>query len=747
MNLWERYGHLSRLIKAHGIESGLRGWMYEIPEAGTSDEEAWDIYPAKIAMAIAYYEFHEFWRRPRVATAAGCEWLKAHDAKYIALLRTRNFPAELIKCHEELCRVVQAREMNSISPGGSGNSSTEADFLDEIFKKSAPTMKSRDELMRLGKEYLVKSEQQRLESVVPRYEDDPIRQAYSECDLERQIERINEDIDSAYRHHKKSLDPPLTREHLDLIRVADAKFFTELGEKEYPNLLKDYALDRINSHEISCFNIRSLDENKFSSPDVEQGAPPDTPEPDYATVIKRLAQLSSMAYDRERTLIAKELGVRTSTLDVEVKAARENSTQGTLPYNTVDPWSDPVDGEELLTEITTTVRRFIVCSLDTAYAITLWIAFTWFIDIVQVAPIATITSAEKRCGKTTLLSLLNRLTARAIPASSISPAALYRAVQAWQPTLLIDEADAFLKDNEELRGIINSGHTRDTAFVIRCVGDEHKPEKFSTWGAKVIAGIGRVADTIMDRSIIIELRRKLPGEKVDRIRCADPDLFESLAAKLARFSKDNSEKVRTARPPLPESLNDRAQDNWEPLLAIAMVAGGDWLNIGTAAAEKLSCDDPDNKTIGSELLADILETFETKMVARISSADLIKHLCADEEKPWATFNKGFPIKPRQISSRLKGYGIQSKTIRTGCGETPKGYERDQFNDAFSRYLSATPLSIRNNDTMATSKGLSVADGVSVNGDRIESATPKTTTSIDVAVLRIESPPFDDDLPF
>ena len=84
-----------------------------------------------------------------------------------------------------------------------------------------------------------------------------------------------------------------------------------------------------------------------------------------------------------------------------------------------------------------------------------------------------------------------------------------------QPTLLIDEADSFLKDNEEMRGILNSGHTKTAAYVIRNVevGGEHKPTRFSTWAPKAIATIRALADTLEDRSIVVTLQRKSPGPR------------------------------------------------------------------------------------------------------------------------------------------------------------------------------------------------------------------------------------------
>ena len=198
--------------------------------------------------------------------------------------------------------------------------------------------------------------------------------------------------------------------------------------------------------------------------------------------------------------------------------------------------------------IASTVRRFIVCDAETADAVALWVAMTWFMDVVQIAPLAVITAPEKRCGKSLLLFLLGRLSCRPLTASNISPAALFRCIDAWNPTLLVDEADAFARENEELRGLLNCGHTRDGAYVVRTVGDDHTPRKFNTWGAKALAGIGKLADTLMDRAIVLELRRKLPHEQVERLRHAEPDLFETLAEKLARFAEDYRDEVRQARP-------------------------------------------------------------------------------------------------------------------------------------------------------------------------------------------------------
>ena len=168
--------------------------------------------------------------------------------------------------------------------------------------------------------------------------------------------------------------------------------------------------------------------------------------------------------------------------------------------------------------------------------------------------------------------------------------------------MILDEADTFLRENEDLRGLINSGHTRSTAFVIRCTGDNHEPTSFHTFGAKLLAGIGNLPETIMDRAVVLRLRRKKPDEKMERIRKTPDALFDELCRKQARFSTDHSKTIADANPTIPENLNDREQDNWEPLLAIADAVGGHWPETARCAAVELSQNEDDQSSIAIQLL-------------------------------------------------------------------------------------------------------------------------------------------------
>ena len=407
--------------------------------------------------------------------------------------------------------------------------------------------------------------------------------------------------------------------------------------------------------------------------------------------IARLAALKPMEYDRVRREEAKALGVQAKTLDDLVKAARSADGEGRKsPFPEIEMHPDPVDPAELLNEVSETIRRFIVLDKEQADAAALWVAHTYLTDVAEVSPIAIINAPEKACAKTLLQTVLGRMSYRPLPASNASPSAIFRAIEAWKVTLIIDEADTFFRDNAELHGMVNAGYKRD-GFVLRseATGDSFEPKAFSVYGAKSIAGIAlekHLPDATMSRGIVLNLRRKLPHESVLRMRQADSGLFEVIAAKMARFADDYAKELRQARPHLPEKLSDRAQDNWEPLLAIAECAGPDWLQRATEAALKLSVASEQSSSAGNELLADIQQILEARQNPKISTADLIELLVSDDEKSWATYNRGKPISPRQLSRQRAVYGIKSKTVRLGQNNTPKGYERSQFDDAFSRYL-------------------------------------------------------------
>lgn len=368
-------------------------------------------------------------------------------------------------------------------------------------------------------------------------------------------------------------------------------------------------------------------------------------------------------------------------------------------FPAVEPWPDHVDGAELLDEITETLGRFVVADRSTLQAAALWVVFTWFTDVVRVSPIANITAPQRRCGKTVLLSTMGRLAYRPLQGSSISPSALYRSIDKWQPSLLIDEVDAFLKASDEARGILNSGHTRSSAYVIRCVGDDFEPKRFSTWGAKALCGIGAIADTLADRSIPLRLQRKLSGEDREPYDDSKAEPWESLRTLVARFALDNRGSVANARRVRIKGLNDRANDCMEPLLAIAEAAGRHWPETAVKVALAIFGAEEETPSIDVELLADIKAIFDARQADSIFSADLLILLNADQEAPWGSWNHGKEMRQRQLTKKLEAFGIHSKPIRIGDSAGKTGYKRSAFVDAWTRYLPpAGPVTPSQNST-------------------------------------------------
>jgi len=352
----------------------------------------------------------------------------------------------------------------------------------------------------------------------------------------------------------------------------------------------------------------------------------------------------------------------------------------------VEPWPDAVEGAKLIAELCAIIGQHVIADLPTIRAAALWIVHTYCMDVLTVSPLAHISAPEMRCGKTVLLTAMMRLVYRPLPVSSITPSAIFRSVELWSPTLGIDEADAFLKDNEEARGLINSGLYREGASVIRCVGDDHTPTKFSTWAPKILCGIGKLAGTIEDRSIPLRMRRKVAGETAANIRRSDPQLWLDLRGRLTRWTRDHRHRITSVRPTPAYGLGDRAQDCWEPLLSIADVAGGEWPGLARAAALALHGIEEETPSIGVELLRDIEAAFKERQTSRLATAELLNILTHDEEAPWATWNRGNPLRPRQLSGRLSEFGIKSKTTRLPNGTQLKGYALADFGDAFARYL-------------------------------------------------------------
>jgi hypothetical protein len=413
----------------------------------------------------------------------------------------------------------------------------------------------------------------------------------------------------------------------------------------------------------------------------------------------------------------------------------------TVIFDTIIPHPDPVNIADLLADIETVIKKHVILSDHAAAALAVWVLHTYTFELRDTVAYVAIESPEKRCGKTTLLSVLAAMACKSLIASNITVGALFRAIHTCTPTLFIDEADTFLAGNSIMRGIINSGNTRRTAYVLRLssakkVGsasrslasptDENRPvavpsplpfdgrgegqgevrvhqqstinhqppestdsglKKYSCWCPKVIAMIGEVPDTIADRSIVVKMARKLTTEACLPLAALDA---AEIKAKCTRFALDMGHFISSAPKISAEGLNDRASDTFDPLFVIARLAGSEWEHKLRAASLGLSST-ADTENSGSGLILDIIDIFVENGWEKIFTRDLVPILRDGGLKSQAL--RPGNINEHHISKILRHYGIKPDSVRIGK-EVKNGYLAGDFRNALHRYVSTGEIQAR-----------------------------------------------------
>jgi putative DNA primase/helicase len=412
---------------------------------------------------------------------------------------------------------------------------------------------------------------------------------------------------------------------------------------------------------------------------------------DAETEIARLASLKPLVFERAAAAAAERLGLPVAILrrlvTLERRVADRSKDQGQpLALPEIEPWPTPVDGGWLLGAITDAIRRYVVMGLAEAQVIALWVVAAHCFSVFAVFSRLFITAAEKQCGKTTLLDTLSLLVPRPLAVSNTSPAALFRTIAMLRMTMLLDEFDAYLKEvAEELRQIIDAGHKRG-GMVLRVVGDNHQPRMFDVYAPMVIASIDAIAATLMDRSIIIRLHRRLASEVITPLRLDRAPEMGMLARQIARWAADHAAELADADPAMGNLIN-RAADNWRPLFAVAELAGNGWRDLADDAAATVMASALDTESARTLLLTDIRALFAACGADRLVSAQLVQHLHSLEHRPWPEWGKTRkPISTVQVARLLKPLRISPDTIRLPGGGLSKGYYKSAFRDAFARYL-------------------------------------------------------------
>jgi hypothetical protein len=347
---------------------------------------------------------------------------------------------------------------------------------------------------------------------------------------------------------------------------------------------------------------------------------------------------------------------------------------------------------DLLLAIERFIRRFVILPSDAGYlTAALFALHTWAFNAAHATPYLVVESPEKQSGKSRLLEVLELLCWNALKVASITAAALFQSVSGHHPTLLIDEADAIFagnsERNEDLRAVMNAGNVPGSK-VMRG-GKDGVPVSYDVYCPKVIAEIatGKLPDTIRDRSIIQPIDRKLRSERVERLRRHKLEAeVETLREQLAAWADEHRDELYAYDLPAPlEKISDRLEEAWEPLLAIADLAGGEFPAKARAAAEDLAGEGDDDVLASHVLLIALKDIFAKEEKLAVAA------LNSNDELPFGSWNDDKGIRPRDIARLLRRYRIKPRDVRIG-DKSLKGYYREQFDTAWQRHggdLSAT----------------------------------------------------------
>jgi putative DNA primase/helicase len=427
-----------------------------------------------------------------------------------------------------------------------------------------------------------------------------------------------------------------------------------------------------------------------TSPDLLAGLTPSSSLSDVRRALEDLAAKTKMAtvaeraIERERAVAAvKQVSAVSSAAKVvdAFLAVPEQPKDG-VSLDDVEPAAEPQDTGTLLHDLAEMFQRYLVLPSGAAEVLAAWAMHTWVPETSHYTPRLVVTSPTKRCGKTLVLELLEATAARAILSASLTAAVLYRAIEAFRPTLLVDEADTFLSENEELRGVINAGY-KASGTVLRCVGDEHEPQRFRCFAPIAIAAIGNVPATVVDRAFAIKMSRKGKGEKVERLDRQARASLATFPPRLARWAEDHRGALEELVVDAPESLNDRQREIAEPLLMVAELAGGEW-PAKVRDAIITVCGASDDATDRRERLLAAVWALYTPDVEFLTTKVILERLLADDESEWREASNGKPLSPVWLGRWLKSFGLKTSQPRSAGQQ--RGYSRADLAPVVAKYL-------------------------------------------------------------
>jgi len=458
-----------------------------------------------------------------------------------------------------------------------------------------------------------------------------------------------------------------------------------------------------------------------------------TPKETDPEAFDRLAKLSSADYDRCRKDEAKRLKIRPGTLDDEVarrRLASGSQTQSGVPRRRVEPWSEPVSGSDLLNDIVAFYEKFVVLSASVADVLAVWCLQSWCYELFDFAAIIAVWSPEHECGKGRVLDVTEKIVRCPFRTSNTSAPVLYHKISKGELTVLVDELDSIGEEQRAaICNILKGGfQSNGTAHRMTERNGEQVEVEFSTYCPKMIATItlDKLDKATRSRTIGIRMKRKPRSQKVAKFRRVDATILQR---KCMRWAQDNAEAIKAVPPmDVDECATDRQEDVWEPLIAIARVAGGDWEKRIRLAAQHLAAGGSDgaSETVAHQVLA-AFQSYFSEHGDRTDTKTIIAAL--NESGDFADVNFGRGLTPHYVARLLKPYGIEPRVHKMNDGKTARGYSRDDCEQAFTTYLSdappkGAPVKCNSVTAFANIERNEVLDNVTkANGYTSESAIP------------------------
>jgi hypothetical protein len=352
-----------------------------------------------------------------------------------------------------------------------------------------------------------------------------------------------------------------------------------------------------------------------------------------------------------------------------------------------------LSGRELLNAVEQFIRRYAALPASAYLPVALWAIATHAAQAFDCFPYLALVSAVKRSGKTRLAEVLETLVLRPWRGTAPSLAALFRMLERG-PTVMLDEVEVFNQKNkseitQNLLAVLNAGH-RKGSTIPRCVGPKQEVTDFHVYGPKLFAAIGRLPDTLLDRSIIVHMKRRSKAQIVERFRqvraATEAKPIHEAVARFARECRGNIEhSYQSVLDVDLDYLNDRDADLWTPLFAVCAVIDSARLPTLEANAKTLSAakgrDDVDD-SYALTLLRDI-RTVWPEGEEKCETAILLERLKALEESPWA--DAKYPLTARRLATMLKPFDVEPRNIQIE-NRRPKGYLYAEVEAALEPYL-------------------------------------------------------------